>query len=108
LISLLACSLQGQQIEVDLRAGSVLQKLHHTERTVEATTCNYGLNPGLQHVADEGGMIVSGVDRSSEVRAIERPDHPFFVATLYQPQLSSTPDRPHPLFLGFLRAVTQG
>ena len=86
----------------------MLQKLHRTDRTVEATTCNYGLNPGLQHVADEGGMIVSGVDRSSEVRAIERPDHPFFVATLYQPQLSSTPDRPHPLFLGFLRAVTQG
>ena len=83
----------------------MLQKLHHADRVVEATTCNYGLNPGLQHVADGGGMIVAGVDRTGEVRAIERPDHPFFLATLYQPQLSSTRDRPHPVFLGFLRAV---
>jgi CTP synthase (UTP-ammonia lyase) len=83
----------------------MLQKLHHADRVVEETTCNYGLNPELQHVADDGGMIVAGVDRTGEVRAIERPDHPFFVATLYQPQLSSTPDRPHPVFLGFLRAV---
>jgi len=84
----------------------VLQNLHHADRTVEATTCNYGLNPRLQHVADNGGMVVSGVDGTGEVRAIERPGHPFFVATLYQPQLTSTFERPHPVFLGFLRAVT--
>jgi CTP synthase (UTP-ammonia lyase) len=107
LISLLACSLQAQQIEVELRPGSALRQLHQADRAVEATTCNYGLNPRLQHVAESCGMIVSAVDDTGEVRAIERPEHPFFVATLYQPQLTSTLDRPHPLFLGFLRAVTR-
>jgi CTP synthase (UTP-ammonia lyase) len=44
-------------------------------------------------------------DDTGEVRAIERPDHAFFVATLYQPQLSSTLDRPHPLFVALLDAT---
>jgi CTP synthase (UTP-ammonia lyase) len=70
----------------------------------ESTTCNYGLDPAWQHVASTGGMVVSGVDDTGEVRAVERSDHPFFVATLYQPQLRSTSDAPHPIWLGFLRA----
>jgi CTP synthase (UTP-ammonia lyase) len=59
----------------------------------------------MQHLAGEHGMSVAGRDDTGEVRAIERPDHPFFVGTLYQPQLSSTPDRPHPLFVALLRAT---
>jgi CTP synthase (UTP-ammonia lyase) len=54
---------------------------------------------------------VSGVDQTGEVRAVERDDHPFFLATLYQPQLRSSPGAPHPVWLGFLRAcelVTPG
>ncbi|HVM66389.1 MAG TPA: hypothetical protein VMU14_16085 [Acidimicrobiales bacterium] len=45
------------------------------------------------------------MDDTGEPRAIERTDHPFFVGTLYQPQLQSTPQRPHPVWLGFVRAV---
>ena len=50
-------------------------------------------------------MIVSGRDELNEVRAIERTDHPFFVGTLYQPQLRSTPDAPHPIFKGLVNAA---
>ncbi|HLZ27181.1 MAG TPA: hypothetical protein VKV73_07655 [Chloroflexota bacterium] len=50
-------------------------------------------------------MRVGGVEADGAVRAIERPEHPFFVATLYQPQLRSTPDAPHPVFLGMLGAM---
>jgi hypothetical protein len=32
-------------------------------------------------------------------------DHPFFVGTLYQPQISSAPDDPHPLIVAYLRAA---
>ena len=53
-------------------------------------------------------MVVSAVDDTGEVRAIERADHPFFVGTLYQPQLRSTPEAPHPVWLGFVDAVTSG
>ena len=106
IITPLSCSLDGQQIEVTLTSGTLLSKLHGAAASVvEFTTCNYGLDPRRQDVAADGGMVVSAVDGTGEVRAVERPDHPFFLATLYQPQLQSTSDRPHPIWLGFIDAV---
>lgn len=104
-ITALACSLQGREITVDLAPGSVLARLYGSTRAAERTTCDYGLAPNLQHLAEEHGMQIAGTDETGEVRAVERPEHPFFIGTLYQPQLRSTPDRPHPVFVGLLRAV---
>jgi CTP synthase (UTP-ammonia lyase) len=107
-IAPLSCSLDGQTIEVLLTEGSRLASLYGGARTViESTTCNYGLAPEWQYVASAGGMIVSGIDDTGEVRAVERPDHPYFVATLYQPQLRSTRDAPHPVFAGLLAACAR-
>lgn len=106
-ITLLACSLQGRRIEVKLEPGSLLATLHAAGTVVEHTTCSYGLDPAMQHLAGELGMRVSATDATGEVRAVERPEHPFFVATLYQPQLRSSPGAPHPVFLGLLRAAGQ-
>ena len=104
-VSLLSCSLDGQIIDVALTPGTRLSELHDGAATArELTTCNYGLAPEWQHIASEGGMVVSAVDGTGEVRAVERTDHPFFVGTLYQPQLRSTAAEPHPVFVGFLRA----
>ncbi len=89
-ITLLECSLQDQRITVGLAPGSLLAELHGAQSVVEHTTCSYGLAPELQHIAGEHG--------------IERVDHPFFVGTLYQPQLRSTPGAPHPIFLGLIDA----
>jgi CTP synthase (UTP-ammonia lyase) len=95
----------GQKIMLTLSPGSRLARLHGSTTIVERTTCNYGLNPSLQHVAAEHGMSIAATDDTGEVRAIERPGHPFFAATLYQPQLSSRPERPHPLFMEFVAAA---
>jgi len=48
---------------------------------------------------------VSGVGETGEVRLIEIPDHPFFMATLFLPQARSTAAAPHPLLRGFAAAV---
>jgi CTP synthase (UTP-ammonia lyase) len=88
-----------------IRPGSLLDRLHGAAAALEQTTCSYGLNPALQDLANQAGLTVCGTDGTGEVRAVERPDHPFFLATLYQPQLSSTAARPHPVFLGFAAAV---
>jgi CTP synthase (UTP-ammonia lyase) len=104
-ITPLACSLQGREIAVDLVPGSLLARLHESAHATERTTCDYGLEPDMQHLAEEHGMRIAATDDTGEVRAVERPAHPFFVGTLYQPQLSSTPERPHPLFLGLLGAA---
>ena len=104
-ITLLACSLQDQSITVDFTPGSALQRLYGRRQAVESTTCSYGLDPALQHIASEHGMRVAATDETGEVRAIERVDHPFFVGTLYQPQLQSGPGVPHPIFVGLLQAA---
>jgi len=104
-ISLLACSLQGRTISVELIPGSQLAALCGSSPLVEHTTCSYGLAPEMQHIAGQHGMRVAAVDGTGEVRAIERSDHPFFLATLYQPQLRSAPGHPHPVFGGLLKAA---
>lgn len=91
---------------VQVSPGSRLSALHDgAASTIEHTTCNYGLDPAVQTIAATYGMTISGIDETGEVRAIERPDHPFFVATLYQPQLNSTPDTPHPILSGLVAAA---
>jgi len=93
-------------ITVALTRGSLLAKLYGTERVVEHTTCSYGLLPEVQYIAGEHGMRIAATDATGEVRAIERIDHPFFVGTLYQPQLRSALGAPHPIFVGLLDAVS--
>jgi CTP synthase (UTP-ammonia lyase) len=105
-ITLLACSLLDQTIDVDLAPDSLLARLYAGSKFIEYTTCSYGLAPVMQHIASEHGMRVAATDDTGEVRAIERVDHPFFVGTLYQPQLRSTPGAPHPVFVGLLEAAS--
>ena len=104
-ITLLECSLQDQTITVELAPRSLLARLYGTESVVEHTTCSYGLAPEVQHIAGEHGMRIAGIDGTGEVRAIDRIDHPFFVGTLYQPQLQSAEGTPHPIFTGLLEAA---
>jgi CTP synthase (UTP-ammonia lyase) len=107
IVSLLACALTDTTITIAITPGTRTAAAYGDDRqAVERTTCSYGLNPAYAHVAREGGMAVTATDDTGEVRAIERNDHPFFVATLFQPQLSSTPTDPHPLLRGFVEACS--
>jgi CTP synthase (UTP-ammonia lyase) len=104
-ITPLACSLLDQSITIDVTPNSLLARLYGRARAREKTTCSYGLAPDMQHIADEHGMRTAATDETGEVRAIERVDHPFFVGTLYQPQLTSSAGAPHPILVGFLKAA---
>ena len=107
-VSLLACSLTESQIEISITPGTRLDGIHPGERRrVERTHCSYGLSPDFGHVAASAGMRVSAIDDTGEVRAVERADHPFFIGTLYQPQRTSSPERPHPLFTAFVTEVAR-
>jgi len=104
-VTLLECSINGSDITVRPTPGSVLASVHdEAPEVTEHTTCNYGLELSVAEIASSHGMAVAGIDDLEEVRAIERPDHPFFVATLYQPQLKSCLGQPHPVFTGLVRA----
>ncbi len=105
-VSPLTCSLVDSQIEVNITPESRLAQIHHGLSSIERTHCSYGLAPGFSHIASQGGMAVSAIDGTGEVRAVERTDHPLFLATLYQPQRSSRPGAPHPIWRAFIAAAT--
>jgi len=67
--------------------------------------CNYGINPDYRPRLEAAGLAVSAVGGEGEIRIVELPAHPFFLATLFLPQTRSTPARPHPLLVGYAAAV---
>ena len=104
-ITKLVCSLAGKTGVVRLVPGTLAHQQYGKEETMEQFRCNYGLNPEYQEIVRRGELRVSGTGPDGEARIVELPDHRFFIATLFVPQLSSTLERPHPLIVGFLRAA---
>ncbi len=68
----------------------------------------YEVNNDFRAVLTEYGMKLSGMSPDGRiVEMCEIPEHPFFVATQAHPELTSRPNRPHPLFSGFIAAARE-
>jgi CTP synthase (UTP-ammonia lyase) len=104
LIDELACSLAGETMDVALVAGSVAAAAYTTERVTERYYCRFGLNEEFIPALIEHGLRITGTDAEDEPRVVELPSSRFYVATLFVPQVRSTPERPHPLIEAFLSA----
>jgi len=100
-----APKLSGVVPEIRLRPGSYLQSFYGKDTAVEEFFCNFEVNPEYEWAAIEAGFPVVARGKNGEIRAIESPTHRFFVATLFQPQLSSKPNDPHTLMLAFVQAA---
>jgi CTP synthase (UTP-ammonia lyase) len=84
--------------------GTRLAALYPAADLSEEYFCNYETNPVfVPRWEATAGLRIAARGGAGEMRAFELPDNPFFVATLFQPQLASRSDRPHPLVEGFLR-----
>ena len=66
--------------------------------------CSFETNRVFESRWQAAGIRFSARSPQGEPRALELQQHPFFVATLFQPQLTSTFVHPHPIILGFLKA----
>jgi len=104
-----APKLSGMVPEIRLRPGSYLQSFYGKDKqtVTEEFFCNFEVNPEFEWAAMEAGFPVVARGPQGDVRAIESPAHRFFVATLFQPQLSSTKENPHPLILAFIQAASK-
>jgi len=100
-----APKLSGPIPEIRLRPGSYLQSFYMGETVTEEFFCNFEINPDYEWAAIEAGFPVVARGPKGEIRAIESPTHRFFLATLFQPQLSSKPGKPHPIILAFVQAA---
>lgn len=96
----------NNRVPLFLRAGSRLSVLYggHTE-IEEILQCDYGMVQEFLDAATQGDVRFSGWDDRKAPRALEITSHPFFVACLFQPELSSVSGAVHPVVAGFLTAV---
>jgi CTP synthase (UTP-ammonia lyase) len=104
-IAPLACALVETTGQVTFAPGTRLHAAYGTWSATEGYHCRYGVNPVLLQELERGSLVVSARDDAGEARAIELSDHPFFVATLFQPERAAMEGRVPPLVLSFLRAV---
>ena len=66
------------------------------------------VNPTYHEALQAGGMVISGSSQKGRLaEIIELPDHPFFIAGQFHPELRSRPTRPHPLFRDFVGASAE-
>ncbi len=83
-------------------------QLYGDETIHERHRHRYEVNNDYRTVLTEHGMKLSGLSPDGRiVEMCELPAHPFFVATQAHPELKSRPNRPHPLFRGFVTAALE-
>ena len=89
-----------------LDKSSLAYKLYGEETIHERHRHRYEFNNNYRKVLTENGMMLSGISPDGRiVEMVELPDHPFFIGTQAHPELKSRPNRPHPLFRGFVEAA---
>ena len=104
LISSLSCPLVEKEGRIVLEEGSRVRQIYGRAEISETYHCNFGLNRSYETRLN-GALQFSGRDDAGEVRVLELPQHPFFVATLFQPERSALRGEVHPLIRAFLQAV---
>ena len=112
-LSKLVCSLAGQKMEVEITPGSLAAEIYQKTHATEEYFCNFGLARQYESLLENAGFKISGVDTSEQAkhnetdspgRIFELIEHPFYLSTLFVPQVRSTDNAPHPAISGFLNA----
>ena len=104
-VASLACSLVGQRREIRPVAGTRLAALTGEAPFSGFHYCSYGLNDRYREALVAAGLVIGAYADDAGVEAVELPGHPFYLATLFQPQMESlTTGVLHPI-LGALIAA---
>jgi len=91
-----------------LQPGSLAERLYGTREISERHRHRYEVNNAYRARLEECGLRFSGTSPQGDlVEIIELPDHPFFIASQFHPEFKSRPNRPHPLFRGFIAAALE-
>lgn len=90
----------------ELDEASKAYTLYGSKTIHERHRHRYEVNNDYRTVLTENGMLLAGLSPDGHiVEMIEEPAHPWFIATQAHPELKSRPNRPHPLFRGFVEAA---
>jgi CTP synthase len=91
-----------------LREGSLARRAYGKAEVEERHRHRYEFNNKYAAQLQSRGLMLSGKCVGRElVEIIELPDHPWFLAVQFHPELKSRPHEPHPLFVDFVRAALE-
>ena len=102
----LECALVEARGTVRFRPGSRLRAAYGALEAVEGYHCRYGLNPAVRAALTSGPLRVAAEDDAGDVRGVELDGHPFYVATLFQPERGALRGETPPLVTAFIQAAT--
>jgi CTP synthase len=89
----------------DLQSGTKAREAYGKDRVDERHRHRYEFNDAYLAQFESNGMIASGRNPNSGlVEMVEIPEHPWYVASQFHPEYSSTVEAPHPLFISFVEA----
>jgi len=89
-----------------LKPGSLAHKVYGSLQISERHRHRYEFNNKYLEAFESNGMIASGTNpQTGLVEIMEIPDHPYFIGVQYHPELKSTAENPHPLFVHFVAAA---
>ena len=86
--------------------GTLAQSAYESASVSERHRHRYEFNNTYREILAEHGMVYSGLSPDGKlVEVAEFSDHPFMIGSQFHPEFLSRPNRPHPLFAGFIQAV---
>ncbi|MFT5653929.1 MAG: CTP synthase, partial [Psychromonas sp.] len=89
-----------------LKKGSKVFDMYGTKEIFERHRHRYEVNNNLLPILEKAGLVVTGLSEDKKlVEIIEIPNHPWFVASQFHPEFTSTPRDGHPLFKGFIKSA---
>lgn len=103
----LSCALVEAVDSIHLLPGSLIAKAYETSEIREGYRCRFGVNPQFERELLRDRLQAVGHDSAGDLRAIELKDHPFFVATLFQPERAALKGQMPPLVRAFVEACAE-
>jgi CTP synthase len=94
--------------EIDLGEGTLARQLYGADIIRERHRHRYEFNNRYLDKFKQAGLSFSGFSKDGLVEIIELQGHPWFVATQFHPEFTSTPRDGHPLFTAFVKAARAG
>ena len=107
LLTPLTCSLVEAVDSIHLVEGSLIAKAYENAEIREGYHCRYGVNPEFERELLKQQLHAVGHDSVGDLRAVELKDHPFFVATLFQPERAALKGILPPLVRALIEACAR-
>ena len=91
-----------------IKSGTTMERCYGSDQISERHRHRYEFNNDYREILEGKGLTLSGTSPDGRlVETVELTDRPFYVGVQYHPEFKSRPNKPHPLFKGFIGAALE-